>query len=183
MSSRRRLLRWASWFAVANAALLATIGLRYLWLYVRLTPSVAWGYVPVAYVGHVTALAYLPGLLLLMPVILLCPRPRVVVPLGVALGAAGAGLLMLDSLVFAENRYHLNALTFMLLAPQTWGFLALYVAVGVAIEAMLASWVWQRTAQPPGRRIGRYLAVGLAACFVAGHLVHAWAEARSDVRV
>ena len=118
-----------------------------------------------------------------MPVILLCPRPRVVVPLGVALGAAGAGLLMLDSLVFAENRYHLNALTFMLLAPQTWGFLALYVAVGVAIEAMLASWVWQRTAQPPGRRIGRYLAVGLAACFVAGHLVHAWAEARSDVRV
>ena len=104
MSSRRRLLRWASWFAVANAALLATIGLRYLWLYVRLTPSVAWGYVPVAYVGHVTALAYLPGLLLLMPVILLCPRPRVVVPLGVALGAAGAGLLMLDSLVFAENR-------------------------------------------------------------------------------
>ena len=183
MSSRRRLLRWASWFAVANAALLATIGLRYLWLYVRLTPSVAWGYVPVAYVGHVTALAYVPGLLLLMPVILLCPRPRVVVPLGVALGAAGAGLLMLDSLVFAENRYHLNALTFMLLAPQTWGFLALYVAVGAAIEAMLASWVWQRTAQPPGRRIGRYLAVGLAACFVAGHLVHAWAEARYDVRV
>ncbi|HTG13390.1 MAG TPA: DUF3413 domain-containing protein, partial [Candidatus Eisenbacteria bacterium] len=183
MSSRRRLLRWASWFAVANAALLATIGLRYLWLYVRLTPSVAWGYVPVAYVGHVTALAYVPGLLLLMPVILLCPRPRVVVPLGVALGAAGAGLLMLDSLVFAENRYHLNALTFMLLAPQTWGFLALYVAVGVAIEAMLASWVWQRTAQPPGRRIGRYLAVGLAACFVAGHLVHAWAEARYDVPV
>ena len=32
VSSRRRLLRWASWFAVANAALLAIIGLRYLWL-------------------------------------------------------------------------------------------------------------------------------------------------------
>jgi membrane-anchored protein YejM (alkaline phosphatase superfamily) len=168
---------------VANAALLALIGLRYLWLYARLSPSVAWGYAPVAYVGHVTALAYLPCLVVLMPVILLCPRPRVVVPVGVALGAAGAGLLMLDSLVFAENRYHLNALTFMLLAPQTWGFLALYVGVGVAIEAMLARWVWQRTAQPPARRIGRYLAVGLAACFVAGHLVHAWAEARYDVRV
>src|SRR6185503_20455748 len=66
--SRRRLLRWASWFAVANAALLALIGLRYLWLYARLSPSVAWGYAPVAYVGHVTALAYLPCLVVLMPV-------------------------------------------------------------------------------------------------------------------
>ena len=88
-ASRRRLLRWASWFAVANAALLAIIGLRYLWLYVRLSPSVAWGYAVVAYVGHMSALAYLPCLLVLMPVILLSPRPRLVVPLGVALGGVG----------------------------------------------------------------------------------------------
>jgi uncharacterized protein len=177
------LLRWASWFAVSNAGLLALIGLRYLWLYVRLSPSVAWGYAGLAYVGHVSALAYLPCLLVLVPLILLCPRPRLVVPLGVALGGVGAGLLLLDSLVFAENRYHLNALTFMLLARQTWGFLALYVVLGMAIEGMLAGWVWQRTAQAPGRRLGRYLAVGLGACFVVGHLIHAWAEARYDVPV
>ena len=35
---------------------------------------------------------------------------------------------------------------------------------------MLARWVWQRTARPPARRIGRYLALGLVGCFVAGHL-------------
>jgi membrane-anchored protein YejM (alkaline phosphatase superfamily) len=168
---------------VANAVLVAVIGLRYLWLYVRLSPAVAWGYVGLAYVGHMSALAYLPCLLVLMPVILLCPRPRLVVPLGVVLGGVGAGLLLLDSLVFAENRYHLNALTFMLLAPQTWGFLALYVVVGVAIEGMVAGWIWQRTAQAPARRIGRYLALGLGACLVAGHLIHAWAEARYNVPV
>ena len=183
MSSRRRLLRWANWFAVANAALLAIIGLRYLWLYVRLSPSVAWGYALLAYVGHVSALAYLPCLLVLMPVILLSPSSRLVVPLGVLLGSIGGGLLLLDSLVFAENRYHLNALTFMLLAPQTWGFLGLYIVVGVAIEGMLAAWVWQRTARPPARRMGRYLALALGACFVAGHLIHARAEARYDVPV
>lgn len=183
MSSRRRLLRWASWFAAANAALLGIIGLRYLWLYVRLSPSVAWGYVPLAYVGHVSALAYLPCLLMLMPVILLSPRPRLVVPLGVVLGSIGGSLLLLDSLVFAENRYHLSVLTFILLAPQTWSFLGLYVVVGVAIEGMLAGWVWQRTARPPARRWGRYLALGLGACFVASHLIYAWAEARYDVPV
>jgi len=184
VSSRRRLLRWASWFAVANAALLAIIGLRYLGLYVRLSPpSVAWGYALLAYVGHVSALAYLPCLLVLVPMILLCPWPRLVVPLGVALGGIGGSLMLLDSLVFAENRYHLNALTFMLLAPQTLGFLGLYIVVGVAIEAMLAGWAWQRTARPPARRTGRYLAMGLGACFVAGHLIHAWAAARYDVPV
>ena len=183
VSSRRRLLRWASWFAVANAALLAIIGLRYLEIYVRLSPSVAWVYALLAYVGHMSALAYLPCLLVLMPVILLSPRPRLVVPLGVALGGIGASLLLLDSLVFAENRYHLSALTLMLLAPQTWGFLGIYIAVGVAIEGMLAGWVWQRTARPPARRVGRYLALGLGACFVAGHLIHAWAEVRYDVAV
>ena len=41
MSARRRLLRWGSWFAVVNAALLAFVGLRYLWYYVALGPSVA----------------------------------------------------------------------------------------------------------------------------------------------
>jgi membrane-anchored protein YejM (alkaline phosphatase superfamily) len=183
VSSRRRLLRWASWFAVAHAALLAIIALRYLWLYMRLSPSVAWVYALLAYVGHMSALAYLPCLLVLMPVILLSPRPRLVVPLGVVLGGISGGLLLLDSLVFAENRYHLNALTFMLLAPQTWGFLGLYIVVGVAIEGMLAAWVWQRTARPPARRVGRYLALALGACFVAGHFLHARAEARYDVPV
>ena len=111
----------------------------------------AWGYAPLAYVGHVSALAYLPCLLVLMPVILLSPRPRLVLPLGVVLGSIGGSLLLLDSLVFAENRYHLSVLTFILLAPQTWSFLGLYVVVGLAIEGMLAGWVWQRTARPPAR--------------------------------
>ena len=183
MSARRRLLRWVGWFAVANAAVLGVIGLRYPWLYVRLSPSVAWGYAALAYVGHVSALAYVPCLLVLIPVTLLYPKPRLVVPLGVVLGGAGAGLLLLDSLVFAENRYHLDTLTFMLLAPQTWGFLGLYVVMGIAIEGMLARLVWQRTARAPARPIGRYLALGLAGCLVAGHLIHIWADARYDVPV
>ena len=182
MSARRRLLRWGSWFAVVNAALLAFVGLRYLWYYVALGPSVAWVYAALAYVGHLSALAYIP-FLLLVPVIVLIPRPRVILPVGVALASAGTSLLLLDTLVFAENRYHLGFLTFSLLAPQTWAFLALYFLLGVAIEALLAVTVWKRTALPPTRRVGRYLALGLAGCFLASHLIHAWAEAHYYVPV
>ncbi len=182
MSARRRLCRWGSWFAVANAALLAVIGLRYLWYYSALTPSVAWVYAVLAYVGQMTALAYIP-FLLLVPVMLLVPRPGVILPLGVFLASVVVSFLLLDSLVFAENRYHLGVLTFVMLAPLTWAFLALYFLVGVAFEAMVAVWVWKRSARAPRHRAGLYLAVVLGSCFLASHLIHAWAEAHNYVPV
>jgi membrane-anchored protein YejM (alkaline phosphatase superfamily) len=36
--------------------------------------------------------------------------------------------------------------------------------------------VWTRTALPPARHVGRYLALVLAACFVAGQFINAWAQ-------
>jgi membrane-anchored protein YejM (alkaline phosphatase superfamily) len=183
VSARPRLFRWLGWFALANAGVLAIIGLRYLWLYAALGRAVSWSYALVAFVGHMSALACLPLLVLLLPVAALMPRPRLVLPLGVGLASVGVAFVVLDSLVFAENRYHLNVLTFSLLEPQTWAFLALYVVVALAIESMLAGWIWQRMARPARRGIGRYLAVGLVGCFVAAHLVHAWASAHYDVSV
>ena len=70
-------------------------------------------------------------------------------------------------------------MTFTLLDPQTLAFLGLYFVVGLAIEGMLAAWIWERTALRSARSgSGWYLALGLAGCFVASHLVFAWAEAR-----
>ena len=182
MTARRRLLRWASWFALVNAALLALIGLRYLWYYAALGPSVAWIYALLAFVGQMSAFAFVP-FLLLVPVIALIPWPRVVVPLGVVTGGVVLSLLVLDTLLFAENRYHIGVLTITLLEPQTWAFLALYFLVGLAIEAMLAQWVWKATENPPKRRVGRYLALAIVGCFLASHLIHLWAEAHFYVPV
>src|SRR5262249_52687666 len=163
MSVRRRLFRWGSWFAVVNVALLAIVGLRYLWYYSALTPSVAWVYAVLAYVGQFTVLGYLP-FLLLTPVIALLPKPQVIVPLGIFLAGAAISFLVLDSLVFAENRYHLDVLTFVMFEPPTWAFFALYFLLGLAIEAMLAVWIWRRSAWPPRHRVGRYLVLGLGSC-------------------
>jgi uncharacterized protein len=175
MSGRRRLLRWASWFGVVNGGLLGIIGLRYLWEYSPISPAVAWPYAIVAYVGHLTALAYVPLMLVLLPVIVVIPRPRVTLSLGVLVASVVVAFMVLDTLVFAENRYHLNVLAFVTLEPYTWAFLALYVLLGVAIESMLAVWVWRRTALPPRRWVGWSLGLALGMCFVAGHLAHAWA--------
>lgn len=173
---RRRLLRWANWFALVNAAVLALIGAQYLWQYsAPLSPALAWTYAVVASAGHMAALAYSP-LLVLIPVLVLLPWPRVVLPLGVVLISALVAFLMLDTLVFAEQRYHLNALTFRILEPTTWGFLALYFLLALAIEAMLAVWVWRRTALPSATRVGWVLPLVLGICLVSSQLTHAAAE-------
>jgi len=182
MTVRRRLLRWSGWFALVNVALLALVGLRYLWYYAALGPSVAWVYAALAFVGQMSAFTYVPFLPVVV-VALLIPWPRVVMPLGVVIGSAVLSLLVLDSLLFAENRYHIGVLTFTLLEPQTWAFLALYFLVALAIEAMLARWVWQRTEGPPTRRVGRFLALAIVGSFLASHLIHLWADANFYVPV
>lgn len=176
VGARRRLFRWGSWFALVNAGLLALVGLRYLWYYALLVPSVAWVYAVSAFVGQMSAFAYIP-FLLLVPLIALIPRPRLIVPLGVFLSSTVLSFLVLDSLLFADNRYHLSVLTFTLLAPRTWAFLGLYFIIDLAIEAMLALWVWTRTVDPPRYRFGRYVVLGIVGCFLASHLTHLWAEA------
>jgi len=176
MGGRTRLLRWSNAFALANVALLAIVGLRYLWYYSPLAPLVGWTYAALAFVGHLSALAYIP-LLLLVPVMLVIPWPRLVLPSAVLLSSVLLSFLLLDSLVFAENRYHLGVLTFSMLEPQTWAFLSLYFLLGVAVEAMVALWIWKRTARLPGRWIGWGVALGLGGCLLASNLIHAWAEA------
>ena len=178
MTPRRRLFRWVGWFALVNTALLALIGLRYLWYYSRLTPSTGWIYALIAFVGHMGALACLP-LLLLPLLILLIPRPPVIVPLAIVLAGAGASLLLLDTSVFAKNRSHLDVLTLTLFEARNWMALALYFLLGLGVEAMLARGVWTRTALPARHRLGLFLALALAACFLASHVIHAWAEAHA----
>ena len=160
MTARRRILRWGGWFSVGNAALLALVGLRYLWHYSPLEPAIGWTCAGVAYVGQLSALACIP-FLLLAPVMLLFPRPRIVLPIAVLLGSVILSFLVLDSLIFADNRYHLSVLTFTLLAPETLAFLAFYFVVAIAIEAMLAQWIWKRVARPSRRRVGWWLAACL----------------------
>jgi len=182
VAARRRLLRWGSWFAFLNAGLLALVGVRYLWYYLSLGPSPGWIYAVLAFVGQMSLLASLP-FLLLVPVIIIAPWPRLILTLSVLLGTAVLSFLVLDSLLFAANRYHLSVLTFSLLAPQTWGFLAFYFVMGLAIEAMLARWLWRRSTQPiwPGR--GHIIVIVVVACFLASHLIHLFAEAHYYVPV
>jgi len=173
----RRLLRWAHRFAAANVVILLLIGLGYVWRYSPVGFA-GWGYAAIAYLGHLAGIAYVPLVAVLATAAVLVPRPKLILPIGVVLAAAGASVALLDSLLFVQNRYHLSVVTFTLLDPLTFVFLGIYFVVGLAIETMLAVRIWERAAVAARTRIGAYVALGLAGCFAASHLVFAWAEAR-----
>ena len=175
--ARRRLLRWAHRFAATNVALLMIVGVGYLWRY-RPVGIAGWAYSTIAYLGHLAVLAYVPLILVLAPMAILFPWAPLLLPLGVLVSAAGLSVALLDSLLFVQNRYHLSVVTFTLFDTQTFVFLGIYFVVGLALESMLAARIWERAALLSQGRAGRYVALGLAGCFAASHLIFAWAEAR-----
>src|SRR5262245_13358451 len=128
--TRRRLLRWAHRFAAANVAILLLIGVGYVWRYSPVGFA-GWAYAAVAYLGHLAGLPYIPLGAVLAAAAVLVPRPKLILPIGEVLATAGAGVALLDSRLFVENRYHVGVVTFALLGPLTFVFLGIYVAVGL----------------------------------------------------
>jgi membrane-anchored protein YejM (alkaline phosphatase superfamily) len=174
--TRGTLLRWIGWFGIANAALYGLVGLRYLLAFGTPETGMALAYVALAFIGQFALLGWLPLMLLLGPLALLLPRKGLLMAVGVPLAAAGLTILMLDTNVFAEYRYHMSALTAQIFATSTWIFAGLIFCVALLFEALLAGNIWQRVVAKRGRK-GIWLAVALLLGWCGGQGIHIWADA------
>jgi membrane-anchored protein YejM (alkaline phosphatase superfamily) len=173
---RGTLLRWIGWFGIANAALYGLVGLRYLLAFGMPDSGLATVYLGLAFIGQFALLGWLPLMLLLAPLALLLPYKRLLMAVGVPVAAAGLTILMLDTNVFAEYRYHMSALTAQIFATSTWIFAGLIFCVALLFEALLAGNVWQRVSTSRGGR-GKWLATALILCWCGGQGIHIWADA------
>jgi len=183
VTPRRRLLRTTGWFACTVALLLLLLGTQYLSHYVLPDQCDARLYTVLAYTSHMAVLAFLPWLLLVAPLCLLLPRPGLVLPLSALLAAAGAAWLLLDALLFAEQQFHLNALTMTLLGWQTLAFGVLYFVIFAALGGLDLRWLWRRTAVPARRNRGGWVAAGVLGALLVAQLQHVWADAHYYVPI
>ncbi|MEJ8568512.1 DUF3413 domain-containing protein [Elongatibacter sediminis] len=181
-SGRASLFRWMAWFAMANSVVLALIGLRYFSGFSGGGTPLSWIYVVLIYPAHHILLAVIPLFVVLAPIVILFPRRRLITGGGVLIYAVMIAVIMLDSLLWAESRFHLNALTAQILGWQSWAFAAVMAVVGAVFEILLAGWVWQRL-ENRGRLGGRWLAVASVVAILASQLIHAWADAAYYVPV
>lgn len=175
--SRRALCRWAGWFLAANAGLYVLVALRYLSAWSWPESVVATAYVPLAMVGQMALLAVVLPFLVVGPLIAVWPRRRVVMPVTVLIAALGLLLLVVDTNLFVERRFHLSLFIAVLFDTTTWVFTGIVFLIMLAFEALLAGtlqrWLAARS-RPSG---GRWLAATLALCWLSSQGLHVWADA------
>ena len=180
--SRRTLFRWAGWFALLNSLVFGLVSLRYFSGTVPAGTALSVIYLVAVYIGHHVLLTTVPLFLLATPLILAWPSRRALTVLAVVLFAFMIALMMLDSLLWSQSRFHINALTMKILGWQSWVFAAVIFLVGLFFQSMLAKSAWNWVLTPkarPGRLVGAFCALMI----VLSQGIHAWADAAYYVPV
>jgi len=187
ISARKKMFRWAGWFTFFNVGLLIVIISRYF----RFAGSID-GALPLIYaasilIGHPFFLAYGLCVLVLFPIILIWPNCRLVWIIGIFSAATGIAVLLLDYVIYSQFRVHLNKVMLDLVIGggkeifdfswQNWLIALLCVAGVLALQILIAWIVWFFIIKRTRRLMGRTLAVAGLVCIVAGHMIHAWADA------
>jgi len=180
--TRKSLFRWAAWFALANALVFGLVSLRYFGGTAPAATALAWVYLVSVYIGHHVLITVVPMLLLATPLILILPRRRVLTVALVVLFAGMIALMMLDSLLWSQSRFHINALTLKILGWQSGVFTTVIFVIALFFESLLARSVWNWVLQPKRRR-GWLVGSFCGLMIVLSQGIHAWADAAYYVPV
>ncbi len=184
MPGRRwRLLRAAGWFQLVHTLILCAVGTEYLTSYGWPEDGLARLYVPCAYLGHFFTLSFVPALLVVLPLALILPRPRLVLGVGVLLAAVVLAFVTLDRLEYGEYRMHLTGLIAPILGARTWGFGVVFAFIALAFYSLLASWCWRRFERPTRRHVGPLLGLVMFGSAVASQGIHMWADVQYNAQI
>jgi hypothetical protein len=187
-STRQRLLRWWGWLLLSALLLLLAVSSRYFSVIDLDAGVFSLIFRGAMLVAHFTALgaAWLAPVL---AVILLWPRPRIVIPLGVLSATALVTAVLIDTQVYQLYRFHINAgvmnlllggaarETFVFSAPMYAQFMSIVAAI-LAAFGIAGAWLWRRIDSLSQRRRMTHATVGaLIAAVVSFHSIHIWADA------
>lgn len=170
------------WFALANALVLALVGARYFQGFQPGGTTLSWIYLILVYPAHHVLLAVLPLFLLLTPIVLIRPSRSLIVALAVLLFAVMIAVMNLDSLLWQQSRFRLNALTVQILGAPSWIFVAVILVIALIFESLLAAWVWKWVNAGRSRN-GRSISILAVLAILGSQLIHAWADAAYYVPV
>ncbi|CAH0534679.1 Inner membrane protein YejM [Vibrio stylophorae] len=180
----RQRLHQHGWFILVNSILAMLISVRYFG-YLPATPDAATlAYIVAAVIGQMSLICGLVGLLTL-PVVLL-PRLSWRLPIMAVVGSVALATLVIDTFVFAQYRFHINAMVLeMILAGQIVSFpLITWITVIGGVVLLLAGQAWLycylgREPKVMQKRIGRKSVLVIFLALLATNAVHIWAAANA----
>jgi membrane-anchored protein YejM (alkaline phosphatase superfamily) len=188
-SKRAPLFRWLGWFFLGNALLFSVIGLRYVsWIFPEnyqtlnvFYTAVTWLFILITVPGHFSLLAAL-CLLPVFLIVFLLPKRFIVIPLACIVATAATLLLITDTMIFSQYRFHLNGIFFEMFfsdatkeifnfTQQEW---LTFVGVGLVlllIEIAYSVWLWRKQAILSNIQRGIRIGVGLGTCLIVSYLM------------
>lgn len=184
---RAQLARWAGWYFLANAAVMLLLSLRYFSAAAVPDDLFANVFSLLAATGHFASFV-LVGMLVTLPLVVLVPRKGVIFAFAQIFMGLVLLVLIIDTFVFAQYRYHLNGMVLNLLlggaaleiftfSGVVWLLFAMLLLGSLAFQWWLGRWVWSWTQKTQYKNYGYATAAVLASVFVTQNVVYAWADA------
>ncbi len=178
LNSRKERLRCGGRFFSMITLILLIIGVRYLTSYSFPDEPIAVFYAFAAYISQIALFGFLPWIVLIIPLSLLLPKRQLITPVSVLLASALIAVLLLDTLLFAENRFHLSLLSISILGIKTWGFGLVYFFIALIFTSKLAAFSEKPLPKPLSVLTARILPPLFILLLLATHFIHAVADAR-----
>ncbi|OGT98347.1 MAG: hypothetical protein A2X80_12625 [Geobacteraceae bacterium GWB2_52_12] len=189
---RGLMFRWALWFMLINSFALMIISMKYYTAVPLPEPLLARTFLGLSYPGHLISLAVYA-----LPIvglgILFYPKRWFVFTLSIILEVFIILTVLIDTFVFAQYRFHLNGMIWNLLRsgaasdvlPVTgmlWLIFLMVVALLLVCEWVAAriAWSWVVKDRP---HYGRLVGVLIVMVILAGHGLHAWADANNHTAI
>lgn len=178
-----KLVSWGHWFAFFNIIAAMLIGTRYITQSPWPETTLGQVYLSISWVGHFSFLIFAIYILILFPTTFILPSRKLFRFVAVCFATVGLTALLLDTQVYQEMHLHLSPLIWELLvskegnlAPK-WQQLFILIPVIFLLQLALSEWVWRKQRKLAHKHIGRPLAGVFFVCFMASHVLFAWADA------
>ena len=174
---RKVLFRWGGCFITFISLLFLLLGFRYLLLYTFPKEFPGQFYTIAAFISQFVLFGFIPWLLIILPLSILVPVRKLILPLSVLIASFMLSIISLDSIIFAENRFHFNSLTIRILGFKTWGFGIIYLLIFVVVTSLLGKWVWRVFIHQKQHMPWLIISVSALLLLLSTHVLHVWADA------
>ncbi len=175
-------ITWGHWFTLFNIVIGLVIASRYAfnadW------PNTLLGkvYFFISLFGHFGFVIFAIYVLLLFPLSFIIRNQLTFRAISVTVTSIGMTILLIDTEVFKTLYLHLSPLVWKLfISPKNinissyWIFIISIFAI-LMVEIASSYWIWRKLRRFGRQKWGKCVAVFFIACFMATHLLYAWAD-------
>lgn len=194
MSQRQHLINWGIGFSAVTGLLLALIATQFFQYMPSLDSAKAIVFISSGVFSHFSLMTLLFFTLLILPLSLIVPKAhKMIRQTSILVATIGTVLLIADTLVYAQYRFHITGFVFEMLIQGgnqiidlSWVTWAIIVAslIGIYLAFfVIDKWIWSRLHLPLfSQHKKRYFAVFFA-CLLGSNVLHLYADAQYDQRI